>query len=135
MNNINAAIGLANYRFLKQVLFRQKDNASYYIENFDAPDEGTEWKLPTVLENSESAYYLFPLLVKRRAEFIAAMAKQGIECGPVHLRNDVAPCFDYLRNETPQLDAVHDNIVCLPVGWWVSDFDRERVVQVFNQGW
>ena len=73
--------------------------------------------------------------VERRADFIAMMTANGIGASPLHLRNDRHSVFQAQNIETPNLDVFYESFVHIPCGWWVSDLDREYIVQTINKGW
>jgi hypothetical protein len=35
----------------------------------------------------------------------------------------------------PGVDAFDQQNVSIPAGWWVSDDDREHIIQVLREGW
>ncbi len=127
MNNIAASIGMANFPYLGEIIKKQQENAEYY--------EGSFINHISYNIHSKPSHYLFPILIDRRADFIRHMAEQGIETGPVHTRNDLEPCFNFLRQPTPMLDEFCDKIVCLPVGWWVGEEEREQITEAYYKGW
>ena len=111
MNDIAAAIGLANLQLAKDNVARQRANALYYDESSDP----------------ESACWLHTLLVPERDSFIRGLAARGIEASPVHSRNDTQPAFRFPSGELPGVDYFAAHEVAVPVGWWLTNEERERV--------
>ena len=53
----------------------------------------------------------------------------------VHERNDKHSCVADFRAELPNVDLVTQDMISIPVGWWVTPEDRERIVECIKQGW
>ena len=63
------------------------------------------------------------------------MAEKGIMVSRVHERNDKHTCVSDFLSHLPTLDEVVEEMVCIPVGWWVSKEDREYIVNTIKAGW
>lgn len=50
-------------------------------------------------------------------------------------RNDHHTCVLEYRRNLPTLDRVVKEMICIPVGWWVSEEDREYIVNCIKEGW
>jgi perosamine synthetase len=119
MNDVNAVIGLENLKGLKHDLFLRRTNAFYYSE---------------VLSFS-SARWLFIKHVKNRRQFIYHMAKQGVQVGTVHERNDKYTMFRGSNNvHLPGVDEFCKTQVAIPVGPHVTEKDRIRIIRAMR-GW
>jgi dTDP-4-amino-4,6-dideoxygalactose transaminase len=142
MNDLNAAIGLAN---LPRVHHRHNTTMGHALDYtgdhfFDERVPG--FRIPISEEAigdaqgwMESSYYLYSAYVDRRDEFIAAMRDRGIECGLPHKRNDEYKCVNYFKTPLPNLDSIYDKLVCIPVGWWLSEEDAQHVWESVERGW
>jgi dTDP-4-amino-4,6-dideoxy-D-glucose/dTDP-4-amino-2,4-dideoxy-beta-L-xylose transaminase len=132
MNDINAAIGLANLPSVDARVARHQENAAYYDRELkDVPDI----ELTERASNRQSSCWLYTVLVGRRPEFEARMHERGIAVSQVHQRNDVYSVVRESRVPLPGLDRVADRMVCIPVGWWVDDADREYIAETIHDGW
>ena len=121
MNDINAAIGLANSRLLPWAVERHRANAAWYNENV----RNVLKPCPSV----ESSWWLYTIRVGDRAQFIRNMAEEGIEVGQVHRRNDVHLAFDFPSGPLPGVDSFDKSNCAIPVGWWLSEEDREKIAR------
>lgn len=132
MNDVNATVGIENLKHADVIIGRHKSNAKYY---------NTELRnIPgiTLLQNnktSESAYWLYTIIAERRDLFIKHMEKCGIAASRVHERNDKHTCVNQFKEPLPILDDVVKNMVCIPVGWWITDENREYIVETIKKGW
>ena len=133
MNDVNASIGLANLKEVDEnVISKHKANAHYYNEQLKDVNG------VTLLENKEgydSAYWIYTIKVKRQDDFMRMMQKKGIMVSRVHERNDKHTCVQEFRCALPNLDKVVKEMICIPVGWWVTEEQREYIVESIKQGW
>lgn len=132
MNDICATIGLANLAHVEPHVVRHQDNAAFYDREFK---DIAGLELLTVPAGARSSCWLYTVLVERRAEFEAHMAAAGVATSPVHRRNDLYSVVADSRASLPGLDQVADRMISIPVGWWVSDADREHIVETIQKGW
>ena len=132
MNDINAAIGLANLHEVDLRVRRHQDNAAFYDRELKSVPGLT---LTERAPDRECSFWIYSILVDRREDFIAGLTSRGVMASPVHHRNDTHTCVAEHRALLPGLDSVADRVVSIPVGWWVSDDDREHIAQTIQQGW
>jgi len=123
MNDISASIGLGNLPELKRIVQAHRDNAAYYHRNLDGLSGVT---VPP--SDPDSAWWLYTLLVDDRDSFIAHMAQAGIECSPVHSRNDRHDAFHFPNGPLPGVDSFAAHEVAIPVGWWLGIWERATIV-------
>jgi hypothetical protein len=60
------------------------------------------------------------------------MKQNNIMVSQVHQRNDIHSCFEEFRCDLPNLDYIENHIICIPVGWWLSESDRNHIVSSCN---
>jgi dTDP-4-amino-4,6-dideoxygalactose transaminase len=126
LNDVSAAIGLANLEGLEQSVERHRCNAAMYAKELKGM-HGIVLPPPS----DQSSWWLYSLLVTDRSErdrFEAHMRDFGIETSRVHSRNDLHDGFHYPNGPLPGVDAFDDRQISIPVGWWVTDDDRQRIV-------
>jgi perosamine synthetase len=116
MNDIAATIGLCNFRELPTIVAKVNRHAKHYDRAFAGLS--TTRPVPTPYRND---YWLYIILVEKKAGFAEYMKDKGIETSPVHSRNDVHPIFRASRRRLPGLEEFWKRQVCIPVGWWLTD--------------
>ena len=81
-------------------------------------------------EDSRSAWWLYTVRIVsgRRARFFEHMKDRSIMASAVHQRNDTHSCVARFISHLPQLNSLSQEVACLPVGWWLSTTDCERIV-------
>lgn len=132
MNDIAAAIGLANLEIVDDLLERNRKNAAFYDRELAAV-AGLE--LTERADDREPSYWTYPVKVSDRASFVRKLAEAGITTSVISRRNDAHSCVGSLREELPGLDSVFERATYLPVGWWLSEGDRDHIVNTIRSGW
>lgn len=132
MNNVTATIGLVALDHIAPVLARHVENGRFFDRELSGVDGIGLCAWDGVAEPS---YWLYTILVERREELARLLSERGIAAGTVHRRNDLHSVFASSRTELPGLDDFAGRMLHLPCGWWVTDGDRERIVDVLRSGW
>lgn len=125
MNDIAAAIGLSNLSGLDTIVAAHVRNAQRYCEELK---DALDVVVPTF--DPESSWWIYSLLVRDPKQFMARMAERGVECSPVHARNDKHSAFSEasVNGPLPGVDAFTAGHVAIPVGWWLSESEVEHVI-------
>jgi dTDP-4-amino-4,6-dideoxygalactose transaminase len=133
MNDVNASIGMANLAEVEEnVINKHKSNGKFYDEALKDVHGVTLLKRD---DRMESAYWIYSLLVDDKDKFTEHMKKHGIATSQVHERNDIHSCLVEFRSDLPSLDSIKGKLTAIPVGWWVSEEDRQYIVDVIKKGW
>ncbi|MCV9885433.1 DegT/DnrJ/EryC1/StrS family aminotransferase [Metabacillus halosaccharovorans] len=131
MNNVNATIGLVQMEHLNNNVLKYISNGQFYDDSLKNASGVT---LIPYYNNTEPSYWLYTLKVERRADFIANLQNNGITASPLHLRNDKHALFAS-KCKLINLDIFYEEFVHIPCGWWVSNEDRHKIVEVIKKGW
>ena len=133
MNNIEAAIGLAQLPYADAILARHQDNGRY----FETALAGIPGITRLVRRgDAQSAYWTYSLRAERREDLLRKLHQEGIGAQRLHLRNDLYSCFSASAGRTlAGVDRFDAENVAIPCGWWLSAADRERIVEVIRSGW
>jgi len=134
MNDVSATIGLEQLKFLPDLLQHQRHNADlYYAEIGNVPG----LTLPPRCKDRCSSYWLMTVLVEARDRFVAMLRAKGIASSVVHIRNDSYTAFkDSARVASlAGLDSFTSKMLCIPVGYWVTDDDMQTITTAIRQGW
>jgi len=132
MNDINAAIGLENFKLVNEIISKHQNNAKYYDKELKKVD-GIE--LLQRHDDRESAFWIYSILVDRKEDFQRYMAEKGIATSQVHERNDIHSCVREYKTILPNLDNTVGKLSSIPVGWWVTQEEREYIVDCIKKGW
>jgi len=132
MNDINATIGINNLPGVKTNINTTIDNANFYNQEL-ADVSGV-----TLLENKsdrQSSYWIYTMKVERQQDFMDKMKECNIMVSRVHERNDIHSCMSEFKTDLPNLDKLVKEMICIPVGWWVTPEDRQYIVDCIKSGW
>lgn len=132
MNNVSASVGLSNLKYIDWILQRHRVNACWY-DTALCNLSGIELMERDYRANS--SYWIYSMLVEDRVNFMKKMKDKGIITSQVHERNDKHTCFKDFKTFLPNLDSIIGKLVHIPVGWWVTEEDREYIIETIKQGW
>lgn len=132
MNNVNAMIGLVQMEHVRDIINRHIENGKYYDRALQGIP-GVE--LIPYYSNTEPSYWLYTMKVENRDEFCKMLQEHGITASQLHHRSDTHSVFEQSKCELPALDDFYSKFVHIPCGWWVSDEDREYIVEIIKRGW
>ena len=130
MNDITAAIGLAQLAVLDEDNARRRSLAARYRAGL-AGVPGLE--LLHYEGDRESSYHLFCVLAESRDALVDRLAGHGIDVG-VHYRPSYA--YPLLGGEPlPGVESFWRRAVSLPLHLGLADEDVDRVVETIRGGW
>lgn len=132
MNDVSATVGIENLKHAADIIKKHQENAAYYDKHLKDTPGVTLLKRH---EDRESAFWIYSMLVENRDGFYDHMKKCNIVVSQVHERNDKHTCVKEYKSFLPNLDNTIDKVVSIPVGWWVTEEEREYIVKCIKQGW
>ena len=124
MNDICACIGIEQMRHADKIIGAHMKNAAFYdnkLKNLKTID------LIPKHANSESASWLYTIHVKNRDKFMSFMSENKVSTSKVHERNDIHDAFLDAQSSLPGVDKFCETQVSIPVGWWLSSEDLNRI--------
>lgn len=132
MNNVNATIGLVQLEDIDSVVGQYVENGKYFDQQLQNIS-GIE--LLDYYPGSEPSYWLYTLKVENRYGFIRTLSENGIMASELHKRNDLHDYLNDFHQKLPVLDNFYSKLVHIPCGWWVTNEDREKIVEIIKRGW
>lgn len=132
MNDINATIGLYNLPHIDDLLTKNRFNYDYLYNNLQ------NVKDIILLENKndrKTSAWLFTMRVMRKGQFIEKMKSNLITTSQVHNRNDLNTCVTQFKIYLPNIDQLEHELVCIPVGWWLTLDDLNYIITKIKEGW
>ena len=132
MNDINATIGIHNLQGSLDNIQKHHDNAEFYQKELEGVEGVTLLKRDS---RAWSADWIYTIKVKNRDRFMKYMANKGIMVSRVHERNDKHTCVREFRSFLPNLEKVCSEMICIPNGWWVTEEERQYIVDCIKGGW
>lgn len=131
MNNLTAAIGLAQMPYIKAIIESHISNGKRFDAGIVDSKRVKKLRRP---ENCQSAHWIYSLLVDDVKEFKTFMEAKGIATDTVHVRNDRYSVFkQFRRDDLPGVDDFCSRMINIPVGWWLSDEDVQHIIRSVNE--
>lgn len=132
LNNYAAALGLANLNDFHKRLEERRKIAAYYRKELAGVDGLTLFNYQS---DRESAYWLFPLHVENRLEFIRALKAKNIAASVVHQRIDRNAVFGGLRNDLPVQEQFEQTQIHIPIHDAIDSAKAEYIIAAIKNGW
>jgi len=128
ITNVDAAIGLSQLKYLQYNLEIRKKYSNIYRKELKNLEE------LTLLDNDEGhANWLFQVLVEDREDFQRYLGKNGVETNIVQVRNDIYKVFKKYANACPNMDALQDKYVSLPLNLKLKEEDIYEICNIIKQ--
>lgn len=131
MNNVTAAIGLVQLQYISKLLDRHIANGHYYDSQFQGV-AGIDFARCD--KSANPSYWLYTLLSDHSADIEKALNSAGIMASKLHRPNNLHSIFSSSSKPLPGLDNFHKRLLHIPCGWWVTDEDRERIIEIVKKG-
>jgi dTDP-4-amino-4,6-dideoxygalactose transaminase len=132
MNDVCATVGIENLKYANEIIKKHQDNAAFYDKHLQDVEGVTLLQRHT---DRESAFWIYSLLVDDRDGFMKHMKNCNIVVSQVHERNDKHTCVREYKSALPALDRTINKVVSIPVGWWVTEEERQYIVDCIKKGW
>lgn len=129
MNDISATIGISNFDLAISNLDKHRQNSAYYFEKLKDIESIS---LMENIYNGSWWIYTMRILGGRKQEFIDYMKEKGVAVSQVHNRNDHHTCVSEFKSHLPNLDELELELICIPVGWWLSQKERENIIELIK---
>lgn len=134
MTDVSASMGLAGLSELDQILQHRRSLVSLYCEELRGLSSVTI--LGVDQENLDGhAAWLMTVAVKNRRNLQEKLLENGIESNQVHYRNDKYSIFGGVRQELPNMNAIENDYLCLPLHTSMDADHVHRICSVIKSGW
>lgn len=131
MHNVAAVIGLAQLAGIGQLIDRHISNGRYFDEHI-ARIPGLS--VTRFESDAEPSYWLYSVLSENSSVIESCLAAVGVSASKLHRPNHLHSVFAPMRRPMPGVDTYYRRLTHIPCGWWVSDEDRERMVEALRKG-
>jgi perosamine synthetase len=131
MHNVTAVIGLAQLEHIGGLIQRHIDNGRYFDAHLARIPGLSVTRFEPVATPS---YWLYSVLCEDSGAVEARLHGVGVAASKLHRPNHLHSVFAPMRRPLPGLDTYYRRLTHLPCGWWVSDEDRQRIVEALSKG-
>lgn len=134
MTDVGATMGLSGLRNIDHILRHRREILNVYMVELNNVDGlynvGSE-----SLSDRQHAAWLHTVLVENREKLQAKLLSHGIESAPVHYRNDMYSILGGRSKEFPNMDALEEKYLVLPIHMHMTAQDALRICKVIKSGW
>lgn len=132
LNDIASTIGLSQIKHAHEIVSRFHAVGERYNKLLRDVPGVTQIKR----DNSDySSYWAYCLVVENRKGLIAKLHEHEIGAAQIHPRNDIYSMFEVSKCHLPETDWFNSRELSIPSGWWVTDEEQARIVEVIKSGW
>jgi len=128
MNNMAAAVGLANISEIDEILHKHRNNARIIKEIIGGHKRVA---LLDTNKDENSSYWVYTLRLlageSERDRVMLNLNNRGIGAGLVHLPNYVYSAFEEFRVELPHNELFAKTQMSVPCGWWLDTLDARYI--------
>jgi dTDP-4-amino-4,6-dideoxygalactose transaminase len=133
MTDIAASLGIAGLREFEHTLKLRQELFNEYVSELE--------NIPGIkvvganLEDRTHAAWLLTILVEDRIGLQKKLHENRIESAQVHYRNDRYTVFGGRKNDLPNMDAVEDKYLVMPLHTQLSIENVQYICDVIKKGW
>ena len=134
MNDISAAIGLAGLKEIDNIINHRNSLFKCYQDLLSSE----RVRLVGLAETSQyfnSAWLVTIIVDSGRVELMNKLRSKNIESAQVHYRNDRYSVFGGRKNDLPNMDALEDRYLVLPLHTRINSDHVKEICEVINEGW
>ena len=130
LNNLNAAVALAQFATLASRTARTREISTRLTVALDGLHS---LRVVQPVTNSIPAFWGFLVLCEHRDALLEYLKNNGIKSSIFHQRNDFYTGFGTERDTLPGTEMIMAQELALPCGWWLSDTQVEKMINVICQ--
>ena len=130
MNNLAAAVGLSQLKYIDQILGAHRSNASIYDQIFRNHAGVRPLKRH---DDAFSSHWVYAMKIDSnrahidRDELLRVLNIEGIMAGIVHVPNDDYTAFKQFKTNLPGVREFSSHQFSLPCGWWLQEEDIHHI--------
>ncbi len=132
MNRMAGALGTLQMDCLPGIVEAHRRNGRFFDEALGGI---SGIRLLRRIPHSVPSYWVYSFLCERRDDLLGKLRRAGIYASKVHIRNDGYSCFGTGPVELKGVAQFEREQISIPCGWWVTDADREYILETIRSGW
>jgi perosamine synthetase len=130
MSNINAAIGIAQFKKLDLFIQRKKEIVQRYNDAFENIDgiKVLSWNL----KETAPFTYIIRVLNNKREDLIEVLKEKGVGTGIHYIPNHLQPFFKHFATSLPVTEKLGEEILTLPLYYDMTDVQVSTVIEAVS---
>ena len=131
MHNVAAVIGLAQLKGIQVKIDRHIENGKFFDQEISKISGLT---INNIDKKSQPSYWLYTVLSDRSDDLERCLQEAGVMASKLHRPNHLHTIFSGCRGPLPQLAEYYRRMLHIPCGWWVTNDEREKIVNALKAG-
>ncbi|MBB3880133.1 DegT/DnrJ/EryC1/StrS family aminotransferase [Sphingomonas pseudosanguinis] len=127
LSHVNAVLALQGCEDLDERVDRNRQNVRDIREALSGIGD---FQFIEEVEGAHSVFWVALVRSPRRDALMGRLKASGIQCSRLHHRNDRYSGFNAVSRDLPGTDVMEREMFALPAGWWLSQDDLARIVDV-----
>lgn len=131
MNDINATIGITQFKYYDEVVTKHKHNAKILRSELS----NLQWvEHPKLYSDTDSSFWFLTLFCDKNIELINYLNKNNIVSSQLHKRNDMHPLLKPIKKyELVNLNEYLKKMLHIPCGWWLNENDIDHIIKTIRR--
>lgn len=131
MSNVAGAMGVVQLEYIQPLIDRHIENGRFFDQEI-AKIPGLDVTRTDL--GSEPSYWLYSVLSEDSDDIERRLAAAGVSASKLHRPNHLHSVFEPFRRPMPNLETYYRRLTHIPCGWWVTDEDRQHIVETLRKG-
>lgn len=127
--HVNATLALQGCHDLDERIGLNRRNVMQLRE---ALADVTDLRFVEEMPGARGVFWVALTRSPRRDTLMARLKASGVQCSRLHHRNDRYTGFGAASRDLPGTDVMQREMFALPAGWWLSQDDLSRIVDVIR---
>jgi perosamine synthetase len=127
-----STLGFKYHNIYPDRLKKRRSIAKEYLRRIKSNDEIRHIKRRV---DSDGAFWLFPILVRRRLDFARAMKGRGVPVSVIDRRIDKHPVFGQSYNDLTGASAFDESQIHIPIHDGLNEDQVELIISSIEKGW
>lgn len=131
MSNVNAVIGLVQLESIKAEIERHVENGRYFdrvLKNVPGLN------VVELADSLQPSYWIYTLLCDDSGAVERKLIQNGVYASKLHRPNNRHSIMRLDDKLLPGLSEFYRKLLHIPCGWWVTDEDRKKIVELIAGG-
>lgn len=117
MSDVNGYIGKEQMMHVRDLLIKQKYNASVWDTYFE--DNNSYVHVNDI--DIDPNYWIYGILAEDKINAIKLFRDKGLYASGVHINNNIYSVFGGNNDSLPGVKSFYESFVALPSGWWYTN--------------
>jgi len=130
MQNVSATVGIEQLKVISERILRHRENGEY----FDLALSDLLGIRPASFDKEKvmPSYWLYTIVCDDAKTVERVLNENGVSASPLHKPNHLHSIFSKCKSEGRNLDSFYKKKLHIPCGWWLSEDDRELIVDILK---